>query len=67
MLLLFTFVVNYNYDKNFVVNYNYDKNKNNMNNNNDDDGDDDDDDNFVYNNKTAKLRKYNSICALQNR
>ena len=51
----------------FVVNYNYDKNKNNMNNNNDDDDDDDDDDNFVYNNKTAKLRKYNSNCALQNR
>ena len=52
MLLLFT----------FVVNYNYDKNKNNMNNNNDDD-----DDNFVYNNKTARLRKYSSNCALQNR
>ena len=51
MLLLITFVVNYNYNKN--------------NNNNDDD--DDDDDNFVYNNKTAKLRKYSSNCALQNR
>ena len=44
----------------FVVNYNYNKNNNN-------DDDDDDDDNFVYNNKTAKLRKYSSNCALQNR